>query len=260
MKLADYTKLAKKYINRTGYSELVLKTLFHYVGAFNNNSFKVADVGAGTGKLTESLILMGLTGFAVEPNDSMREEGIHLCRNNKQFVWLKGTAEETGLDESSVDWVIMASSFHWTDQKLALREFYRILKPGGFFTAMWNPRDISRNQLHKDIEKKIYEIVPTLKRVSSGSEEYTQDLEKILLSTGDFCNLIFIEASHEVVMEKERYIGAWESVNDIQVQAGEAKFQEILKMINIEISKLDKIIVPYKTRSWTVQSVKKQRC
>lgn len=36
----------------------------------------VADVGAGTGKLTENLIELGLHGYAVEPNDAMRGEGI----------------------------------------------------------------------------------------------------------------------------------------------------------------------------------------
>ncbi len=35
---------------------------------------KVADIGAGTGKLTENLVSIGLGGFAVEPNDAMRAE------------------------------------------------------------------------------------------------------------------------------------------------------------------------------------------
>ena len=35
---------------------------------------KVADIGAGTGKLTENLVSSGLGGFAVEPNDAMRAE------------------------------------------------------------------------------------------------------------------------------------------------------------------------------------------
>lgn len=256
MKLADYTKLAKDYIYRAGYSEIVLKVLAHHVEAFRNG-FKVADVGAGTGKLTELLISMGLSGFAIEPNDSMREEGLKSSTNTNQFVWMEGSAEETRLSGSSIDWVIMASSFHWTNQEISLKEFYRILKPGGFFTAMWNPRDIENNEFYKNIEKKIYEIVPDIQRVSSGSEKYTKDLGNTLLSHGNFCNLLFVESPHEVVMEKERYIGVWKSVNDIQAQAGEAKFQEILDMISLEVSGLDKIVVPYKTRAWTVKSKKK---
>jgi len=255
MKLGDFSKLAKDYVNRTGYSLRVLKALTSYVGA-SRNGFVVADVGAGTGKLTENLAEIKLAGFAVEPNDSMRMEGIRLFENNSAFEWRKGTAEETGLIESSVDWVLMASSFHWTNAELALKEFYRILTPGGFFTALWNPRDLENNPLHKQIESKIHEIVPTLERKSSGSSKYTKHIDMTLVSTGHFKDIIFMEAPHEVVMTKERYIGAWRSVNDIQTQAGEEKFSEILQMIEDEIADMVNIVVPYKTRAWTVQSQK----
>ena len=41
-------------------------------------------------------------------------------------------------------------------------------------------------------------------------------------------------------------MGAWESVNDIRVQAGEEKFRYILSLIEKKISKIDQIEVPYK--------------
>lgn len=68
----------------------------------------------------------------------------------------------------------MGSSFHWTDAPRAVEEFRRILKPGGFFTAVWNPRDIKRSQVHTEIEEMIYKEVPDLKRVSSGSTITTE--------------------------------------------------------------------------------------
>lgn len=254
MEQGDFTELAKSYIYRTGYSLRLITSLACYMGAFREG-FKIADVGAGTGKLTKQLIDFGLSGYAVEPNDAMREEGIALCKKGKKFLWLKGSGEKTGLADSSVDWVIMASSFHWTDSKRSLKEFHRILKPGGFFTAMWNPRDLDKNPLHQRIEEKIYEIAPHVKRVSSGSDKYTQGIEDTLISDGYFHNLIFMEAPHEVEMTKERYMGAWRSVNDIQAQAGEEKFQKILAAIEREISGLDQIVVPYRTRAWTAQAM-----
>lgn len=253
MKQGDFTKLAKDYINRTGYSLRVLKNLASYIGAYQED-FKVADIGAGTGKLTENLIELGLTGYSVEPNDSMREEGMRLFGENQKFVWSKGTGEESGLADNSVDWVLMASSFHWTKPEISLKEFHRILRPGGFLTVLWNPRDLESSELHMNIEKKIFEILPTLNRVSSGSKEYTKGIEKTLVSTGRFHNLIFMEAPHEVMMEKERYMGAWKSVNDIQAQAGAEKFEQMLKGIAGEIEHLPNVVVPYKTRAWTVQA------
>ncbi len=257
MRQGDFTKLAKHYVHRAGYSTTVLQALACYVGAFRDG-FRVADVGAGTGKLTEQLIDLGLHGYAVEPNDAMREEGIRVCKDSALFVWLEGSAEATGLPDSSVDWVLMASSFHWTKQDLALAEFYRVLKPGGFFTALWNPRDLDRSELHQRIEKRIHEAVPELRRVSSGAPKYTQGLEDTLAAAEGFRNLLFLEAAHQVAMEKDRYMGAWRSVNDIQAQAGEARFQEILLAIESEIAELDQVVVPYRTRAWTIQSTKGQ--
>jgi ubiquinone/menaquinone biosynthesis C-methylase UbiE len=253
MQLGDFTQLAKDYVNRAGYSKPLLTALARYVESAREG-FRVADVGAGTGKLTMQLREMGLSGFAVEPNDSMRAEGMRLDQQPSPFTWLKGSAESTGLPDRSVNWVLMASSFHWPDQERALREFHRMLRPGGFFTALWNPRDLARSPLHERIEKRIYEIVPGIKRVSSGSSKYTQGIEETLLRSGQFGNLIFMDAAHDEAMSQERYLGAWRSVNDIQAQAGSEKFRAILQAIEKEIADLPEISVPYRTRAWTVQA------
>ena len=254
MKLGDFTELAKNYIHRPGYSTEVLRMIGCYVG-MDRHGFLVADVGAGTGKLTENLVQIGLSGYAVEPNDAMREEGIKAFHDKSSFRWLAGSAEETGLKDNSVDWVLMGSSFHWADAPRALEEFYRILKPGGYFTAIWNPRDIDGNELHEKIEKMIEEEIPGLTRISSGSKKNIGDIESKLLSTKRFSNLIFVEGSHEVVMSKQRYIGVWKSVNDIQAQAGKEGFERIIYNIENIIAPYQEIVVPYKSRAWTVQAV-----
>lgn len=253
MKHGDFTNLSKAYVNRPGYSLRVLKMLSAYMGAYRDD-FKVADIGAGTGKLSENLVELGFKGYAIEPNDAMRQEALNGGYTLDHFTWLKGFAEDTSLPENSVDWAFMASSFHWTDKKVALDEFYKILKPGGFFTALWNPRDIEKNDLHIEIEKMIEFYIPDLKRVSSGSGKNMSGVEEDLLSTGKFSNITFVEAPHQEIMSRERYIGAWRSVNDIQVQAGEEKFEKIIKEIQNLLKDQETIIVPYKTRAWTVQA------
>lgn len=256
MELGDFTKLAKDYVNRVGYSETALTVLRHHIEAAHGPIRAVADVGAGTGKLTEDLANLGFSGFAVEPNDAMRAEGITLFDGRDCFAWSKGTAEVTGLADNCVDWVLMGSSFHWTDAPEALKEFHRILRPGGYFTAIWNPRNIESSPLHSGIEARIREMVPNMKRVSSGSRANMQDMEKKLLSTPYFKDLFLLEAPHEAVMTKERYMGAWRSVNDIHAQAGDALFEEILTMIEGEIAHLDQVVVPYLSRAFTVRSTK----
>lgn len=254
MKLGDFTNLAKNYINRPGYSLDVLRMIGRNAG-MDRRDFLVADVGAGTGKLTENLSQLGLTGCAVEPNDAMRAEGMKAFADNRSFIWSKGTAEHTGLPGRSFDWVLMGSSFHWANTREALEEFHRILKPGGFFTAIWNPRNIEGNELHEKIEAMIALEVPGLKRVSSGAKNNIGDIEAKLLSTDYFSNLIFVEADYKVAMSKERYVGAWRSVNDIQAQAGAEKFEKIIKNIEEIIEPYPEIVVPYKSRAWTIQAM-----
>lgn len=186
----------------------------------------------------------------------MRAEGEKLFSNNSKFIWQEGTAEETGLEDNSVQWALMGSSFHWADSELAVKEFHRILVPGGYFTAIWNPRDIESSEVHKRIEEVIYAEIPNMRRVSSGKSITTEQMKEKLLSGGYFKDILFIEAPHVEVMTKERYMSIWKSVNDIQVQAGEEGFKRILSNINDIIRDMDEIEVPYLSRSWTVQSCK----
>ncbi|MDE7417585.1 MAG: class I SAM-dependent methyltransferase [Lachnospiraceae bacterium] len=254
MKHGDFTELAKFYVDRPGYSLILLNYIKTYIKDKLGRDIVVADVGAGTGKLTENLEQIGLTGYAVEPNDAMRQEGINIFAGKNTFEWKEGAAEATGIPDNCVDWVLMGSSFHWTDAPKATEEFRRILRPGGFFTAIWNPRDIQRSDIHKKIEDMIYKEVPNMNRVSSGNVITT---EMMVQKVGDhFKDLIFMECMHDELMSKERYMNIWKSVNDIRVQAGEDGFQRILDNIEDILKDYSEISVPYKSRAWTVQCCK----
>ncbi len=161
----------------------------------------------------------------------------------------------TNLPDACVDWVLMGSSFHWADAPRAAEEFRRILKPGGFFAAIWNPRDITRRVLHTEIEDMIYQEVPDMKCVSSGNTMTTELMEE-KLSGGSFGDMIFMEASYEELLTKERFLNIWRSVNDIQVQAGEEGFQRIMDSIGNILKECDEIAVPYKARAWTARVCK----
>jgi ubiquinone/menaquinone biosynthesis C-methylase UbiE len=254
MKQGDFTELAKAYINRPAYSNQIMTALLKHIGFTTNNNFKVADVGAGTGKMTKVLLEHGINVTAVEPNDNMREEGKSYT-SDYEVEWFKGSGESTNLPSNNYDWVLMASSFHWTNHLNSLQEFSRILKDNGYFTAIWNPRNIENSPLHMEIENIIYEKIPTLKRVSSGNKNYTKKWEDIIKSTGHFKDVIFMETDHLEKMTIDRYIGAWRSVNDIRAQAGEELFNEILIEIENKIKHLQHIEVPYKMRAWTAQKV-----
>ncbi len=91
MEHGDFTELAKFYVNRPGYSKEVLACLRDHI--FNSiGQGKVADIGAGTGKLTENLVEIGLDGYAVEPNAAMRAEAAKIGGGKKSIFLVRGNS------------------------------------------------------------------------------------------------------------------------------------------------------------------------
>ncbi len=99
---------------------------------------RVADVGAGTGKLTRLLLGRGLDVVAVEPDPGMRAQ---LARAVPGVPVLAGTAEQLPLPDQSVDAVLLAQAWHWVDPARAVPEAARVLAPGGRLGMVWNLRD-----------------------------------------------------------------------------------------------------------------------
>lgn len=250
MKHGDFTGLAENYRKyRPGYSLEIAKIISRE--AIGNPHFQAVDVGAGTGIWTQILKESGVENItAIEPNLDMKTQGQIAF---PEIEWIQAPAENTQLKSQSVDLVTMASSFHWPDFDSATQEFNRILKPGGLFVALWNPRLISVNPLLVEIENKLKELVPELKRVSSGSSSFTKDLSNKLEETKLFKDVVYLESKHVEKQSKERYIGLWESVNDIRVQAGEDRFNSFLDFIRDRIQDLDYIEATYLTRAWAAR-------
>lgn len=95
----------------------------------------VADVGAGTGKLTALLAAAGLDVTAVEPDPGMRAE---LSRRLPSVPVLAGSGEALPLADASVDAVTYAQAWHWVRPADGLREAARVLRPGGVLALVWN--------------------------------------------------------------------------------------------------------------------------
>ncbi|HEX8476120.1 MAG TPA: methyltransferase domain-containing protein [Pyrinomonadaceae bacterium] len=100
----------------------------------------VADVGSGTGILSEMFLRNGNRVYGVEPNREMREAGERLLRDYANFKSIDASAEATTLADASVDFIIAGQAFHWFDMQRARREFARISKPRGWVVLVWNDR------------------------------------------------------------------------------------------------------------------------
>jgi SAM-dependent methyltransferase len=100
----------------------------------------VADVGSGTGILTELFLKSGARVFGVEPNREMRTAAERLLGGYARFTSVAATAEATTLPAHSVDFVTAGQAFHWFDRQKARQEFRRMLKPQGWVVLVWNER------------------------------------------------------------------------------------------------------------------------
>jgi SAM-dependent methyltransferase len=131
-----FSGLADAYAkNRPDYPAVAVEHIIARCGL--TGGALLVDVGCGTGISTRLFAARGVHVIGVEPNDDMlaRAEPAPGVR------YVKGTAEATGLDDGCAAAVLAAQAFHWFDAPAALREFHRILRPGGWVALMWNERD-----------------------------------------------------------------------------------------------------------------------
>jgi ubiquinone/menaquinone biosynthesis C-methylase UbiE len=99
------------------------------------SSASVLDLGAGSGKLTRLLVSAFADVFAVEPDTEMRRR---LVASSPGVSVLEGRAEQIPAADASVDAVFAAQSFHTFDQRQAVAEIERVLRPRGAMVLLWN--------------------------------------------------------------------------------------------------------------------------
>lgn len=253
IKAGDFTGLASDYsLHRPDYCPSVLNGLLGLLGK-PIREVDFLDVGAGTGIWTRMVYAKGVRSVsAIEPNEDMRTNGM-ADSEGTTILWMPGSAEQTGLPDAHCDWLSMASSFHWADFDQATREFHRVLRPGGRFTALWNPRLIEVNPLLVEIEAYLKTLRPDIKRVSSGRAGITETLTERFLANPYFDDLVYLEGRHVIAMTSDRYMGAWRSVNDLRVQLGADTFLDFLSHVEQRIKGMETIEATYLTRAWSVR-------
>ncbi|MBI5958817.1 MAG: class I SAM-dependent methyltransferase [Chloroflexi bacterium] len=90
-----------------------------------------ADIGAGSGFVTEALLNAGLRVIAVDQSQAMLEV-MQQKFGGQPLTCRLGTAEALPLDSASVDYVFANMFLHHVENPLtAIREMARLLKPGG---------------------------------------------------------------------------------------------------------------------------------
>jgi SAM-dependent methyltransferase len=241
----DYTALADAYLKRPDYSDPAIDAMLTLTGLSGG---KVCDVGAGVAHLTLMLAARGFDVTAVEPNDSMRANGIRRTANLDHVRWFEGTGERTGQSARAFDLVTFGSSFNVCDRALALQETARILKPGGWFACMWNHRRLD-DPIQAGIEAVIKRTVPTY-----GYGTRREDQRSVIEASGLFGPVIHLDSGVLHRQTIEECVEAWRSHATLARQAGDA-FPDVVAAIDAFLRDLGhpSITVPYDTNIWMAQ-------
>ena len=203
----------------------------------------IADIGSGTGKLSEIFLQNGNRVLAVEPNKAMRSAAEHLMSAYPGFVSIDGSAESTTLHTASVDFITAGQSFHWFDQSKAKSEFSRILRQGGWVVIIWNERRLDATPFLRDYEQVLLKYGTDYKEVR---HENTAAAIAEFFAPNDYRVQNFENAQE---FDFEGLIGRVSSTSYVP-EPGTTAFLELLEALRSVFSRhavADKIVVEYNT-------------
>lgn len=162
-RVADYVRY------RPSYPDEVLKVLRTECGLLPGHV--IADIGSGTGLLSELFLKNGNRVYGIEPNKEMRAAGEEYLAAYDAFCSVEGSAETTALSDVSVDFVTAGQAFHWFDAVAARREFLRILRSAGWVVIVWNDSRMEERQLTRECEELLERFGIDYKRVKDSCPE-----------------------------------------------------------------------------------------
>ena len=113
----------QQWVYRPAHDEVVAQLRDH-------QSARVADIACGTGILADRIEreLHPAEVYGVDMSEGMLNQA---RSRSTEVQWLRGPAEQLPFDDGALDAVVTTSAFHFFDQPAALREFHRVLSPGG---------------------------------------------------------------------------------------------------------------------------------
>ena len=184
----------------------------------------IADIGSGTGKLSLGLLRRGSKVYCVEPNGDMRRVAEKELSAFEGFHSVCGDAENTTLDDASVDCITVAQAFHWFDVESFREECKRILKEGGRVFLIWNVRDMS-DPVNADLQDVYKKYCPDFVGFSGGIEKDDARIRDFFRGKYEY------EAfSNPLVFDREKFIARSLS-GSYSIKEGDENFGEYMKAV-----------------------------
>jgi ubiquinone/menaquinone biosynthesis C-methylase UbiE len=207
---------------------------------------RVADVAAGTGKLTRLLSPLGAMLVGVEPVAGMRAGFVAMCPD---VPLVASTAEQLPLARGTLDAITVAQGFHWFDAPVALTEFARVLVSGGRLGLIWNARDRSN-----DLVDRLWSIMDRVeKRAPWRMHERWSD--SALEQHAEFTDLVEATFHHEQLLTRDQVVARFRSVSHIAVLPLDAQEQVLDEIRGVLATHplaavQDRVAIPYRVDAY----------
>jgi SAM-dependent methyltransferase len=235
---------------RPGYPPETVDWLIAQLGFGSGGT--VLDVGAGTGKLTRELLDRGARVVAVEPVPSMRAQ---LRRLAGAAMVLAGTAEHLPIGDAMVDAVAVASAFHWFDAAAALREFHRVLRPGGRLAVIWN-----RRRLDQPLQRAINEIIDPYRGNAPHADR--SPWRRTLQSSQLFCAAGELRVPFEQRLDPDGLVDRVASISFVAAAPGVERNGILARIRALAEARASAVVLGYVTEAYTFvrSDVSSRRC
>lgn len=148
-KLSEYKQsfglVSKEYKKYRGeYNAKLFANLFSLLRVRKGESISILDLGCGVGNSTEPLFRMGMkrrssisiVGCDIDAR-MIREARAGALKAKLPATYVIGKAEKLPFKREQFDLVISGAAFHWFATKTAMKEVYRVLKPGAAYAVFW---------------------------------------------------------------------------------------------------------------------------
>lgn len=91
-----------------------------------------ADIGAGSGFISDGLLKAGLDVIAIDQSENMLDYMKQKFKEYEGFTCILGDSDSLPIEDESVDYAFANMYLHHVVKpSIAIKELYRILKPGG---------------------------------------------------------------------------------------------------------------------------------
>jgi hypothetical protein len=208
----------------------------------------IADIGSGTGILSDQLLGARYTVFGIEPNGPMRLEAERRLAMQTGFHTVAGTAEATTLASGSVDAVTCAQSFHWFDRSRCRIEFERISRTPKLVLLIWNER--GSQDLMEEYDRILQESAPEYRTV--GHRNVT-DADIASFFSPHPVELLYFP--HAQSLDREGFLGRVLSSSYVP-NVGKPGHDEVMEKMQVFFDRhaeSGRIKLPYQTRVYAAQ-------